>query len=127
MSVNPNMKGNCPYNEGVNCEYQKCEKGGACGWHPMIQVYRKNKIKKNELKMMPLPDPLPTPEPREEKTRPPRSRHGYSAERIEKLRAEGRCAICGKPTDRPDKWCCSACYERKRMQEKAKKALFDGI
>lgn len=109
--------GICPYNESLNCENNICDKGGICGWHPLIKTYRKQKIKKEGVKTIDGKPPKNPPPPQPAKKR---ERGNYGAERATKLRADGKCPICGKPTDRPDKYCCSACYARKKTLEKAR-------
>ena len=67
------------------------------------------------------PSGLPTPAPT-----PKRDRSDYNAARTEKLRSEGKCVICGKLTDRPNRYCCSACYQRKMAQRKAREKFLYG-
>lgn len=118
--------GSCPYNEGLDCDKHICDRGGHCGWHPLISEYRHRLVRKNALPSMPVPE-VSAEEAQKAKTAPmKRERGNYQVERAAKLRAEGKCPVCGKPTDRPDKFQCSACYERKRALERAKRAILSG-
>lgn len=113
--------GSCPYNQGLDCDKHICDKGGHCGWHPLISEYRRRLVRKNELPSVPVPTVNKNAEAKPRVVTIRRDRGNYQVERAAKLRAEGKCPVCGKPTDRPDKFQCSACYERKRALEKANK------
>lgn len=52
-----------------------------------------------------------------------RDRGSYMSDRIARLKAEGKCPVCGLTTDRPGKWYCSACWERKKALEKARSEI----
>ena len=118
--------GSCPYNEGLDCDKHICDRGGHCGWHPLISEYRRRLLKKNALPTMPVPKVNVSELQKPRTVTIKRDRRDYQIERAEKLREEGRCPVCGKPTDRPDKFQCSACYERKRALQKAKRAILGG-
>ena len=107
----------CPYNVGIDCEKMACKHGKSCGWHPAVERERKQKIRNGEYPRLRPPMVTKKKEPQK------RERGGYGSERRAKLRAEGKCTICGKENDRPDKWCCSACYARKRELQKARDAM----
>lgn len=118
----------CKYNIGIECETCECERGRACGWDPRTQQKRRELLKEGKL-------PKRAEKKQQEKAEddagdgkedaPPskRERGSYSTERRKKLRALGKCTICGKSTDRPDRYCCSACYQKKRAWELARKAI----
>lgn len=110
----------CPYNDNIDCERHVCDSGEKCGWHPLIKEYRKREIRKNLPKVLAKASvsQIKTLQKKQEK----RDRGKYLSERILRLKAEGRCPICGGRNDRPDRFCCTACWERKREQENRKKA-----
>ncbi len=106
--------GSCPYNDGIDCEKRICDRGGICGWFPMVDHQRRIKLKRGEI---PQPD-------KKEKESKFDDRHRafmreYSAERRKRLKADGLCPTCGKPNDR-NAYCCTACMERQKALRKAK-------
>lgn len=54
------------------------------------------------------------------KEKPKRERGEYMAQRLEKMKAEGKCPYCGKKNDRPGKTRCSACSAREMALRKAR-------
>ena len=52
-----------------------------------------------------------------------RDRANYQSERIAKLRAEGKCSVCGNDNDRPGMFRCSACAERQKALRIAKETI----
>ena len=122
--------GNCPYNNGIDCEKKICDKGGKCGWHPLIKEYRKRLLEKNQLPMQPVKKnvDLDNLTPMQKREREKRIKNAnYSKERRDKLLSEGRCPVCGKVNDRDGKSLCSACWEREKAQRKLREVCFYDI
>ena len=105
----------CPYNDNIDCENHVCDKGAKCGWHPLIKEYRKRMLKKSLPTLSEESKALQLQAVQKKQIK--RDRGKYLAERIARLKAEGKCPICGNRTDRPDRFCCQSCWDRKREQK----------
>lgn len=109
--------GRCPYNDGVDCAERVCEKGRRCGWRIDTETDRKRRIREHGHKRIEAKGKESKPSDCRE---PTRDRSEYQAVRRARLLAEGKCVTCGQKNDRSGKIYCSACYERKKVLEKAK-------
>ena len=109
--------GTCSYNAGVDCADHACDRGRRCGWFPDTDAERKQRIQEQGPRRIGAEEKARKLNEYREQTR---DRSEYQAERRARLLAEGRCVTCGQKNDRSGKIYCSACYERKKVLEKAK-------